>query len=304
MEKKIKVLMVDDEERFRETTGKMLNKKGYETTMVGTGEDAIEVLKKAPHDVVILDIKMPGIGGHEALSQIKKIRPEAQVIMLTGHGGLDSAKEALSRGAFDYLSKPCNIDLLVAKINSAYAGTTQREAKEEKLAGDIMIRAEDYSSVTLNNTVREAFDQLMRSFEGLVTSERLMETGHRSLLVFDEKGELAGFLCIRDLIGALRPSYLSAPKPSLADSIRYSPMFWTGLFTTQAKALADKKVGDIISEDPPLEVDEKANLMEVAELMYSEDARRVVVKREGRVVGVLREQELFFEMANIILGRS
>ena len=300
MGKNIKVLMVDDEERFRETTGKMLSKKGYETVMVGSGEEAVEALRMEPADVVVLDIRMPGMDGHQALSEIKRIRPETQVIMLTGHGNLDSAKEALVRGAFDYLNKPCNIDVLAAKIDQAYAAGSKEVRRRELTVGDVMIRIEDYSTVDEESTVRDALRQLLASFEGLMASNRVMETGHRSLLVFDRKGELAGILSIRDLLGALRPAYLTAPRPSLADSVRYSPMFWTGLFTTQARNLSAKKVGDIMSE-APMEVEENANLMEVADLMYREGQRRLVVKSKDKVVGIVREQDLFFELVRIVL---
>ncbi|MEW6672255.1 MAG: response regulator [Thermodesulfobacteriota bacterium] len=297
---KIRVLMVDDEEQFRASTSKILTKKGYETTMAASGEEAIRILKEKPQDVIVLDIKMPGMGGHEALAEIKKIRPQVQVIMLTGHGTVDSAKESLVTGAYDYLGKPCDIDLLAAKINDAFAAARKGVPLREKSARDIMIHIDDYSSVTVDNTVKEAIEQLRRSFEGFVSSGRVMETGHRSLLVFDRKNELVGILSILDLIDAVRPAYLSAPKPSMADSMQFSPMFWSGLFTTQVKALALKKVGTVMSESPP-SVDEDTNLMEIADLMYREQIRRIIVRSKGKVIGIVREQELFFEMARIIL---
>jgi len=300
MAEKIRVLMVDDEQQFRATTSRLLQKRGYETTIAGSGEEAIHILKQEPHDVVILDIKMPGIDGHEALSQIKEIRPETEVIMLTGHGTPDSAKESLVRNAFDYLNKPCPMDVLCAKINDAYAARHRDEPREEKKARDIMIHIGDYTTLTEDNTVRDAIKKLMESFKGLVSSSRIMETGHRSLLVFDQSKQLTGVLSIVDLIKAVRPSYLSAPKPSMADSMQYSSMFWSGLFTSQTRALADKKVADIMSESPPT-VDEDSNLMEVADLMYRENLRRVIVSSKGNVIGVVREQELFFEMANLIM---
>ncbi len=291
--------MVDDEDQFRATTSRLLTKRGYDTTMAGTGEEAIEILKNKPHDVVVLDVKMPGIDGHEALSRIKRINPETQVIMLTGHGTPDSAKESLLREAFDYLNKPCDIDILCLKINDAYAAKHYGEPIEEKAARDIMIHIDDYTMVSEDDTIKGTIQKLMESFKGLVSSSRIMETGHRSLLVFDEKNELAGILSILDLIEAVRPAYLSAPKPSTADSVQFSSMFWAGLFTTQTKMLADKKVKDIMSESP-LRVDENTNLMEVANLMFCERCRRVIITSNDRVIGIVREQELFFEMANII----
>lgn len=297
---KIKVLMVDDEEQFRSTTSRILTRKGYETTMAASGEEAIEVIRKSRQDVVVLDMKMPGLDGNETLSEIKKIHPETAVIMLTGHGTLDSAKRSLQHGAFDYISKPCDIDLLASKINDAYDASGKRlEEKEEKKARDIMIPLEDYTSISADSTVREAIEALRKSYESFLSTGKVMECGHRSILVFDARGRLSGILSILDLVKALRPAYLTAPKPSMADSLRYSPMFWSGLFTTQAKSLIGKKVAEIMS-GPPLLIEEDANLMEVAEMMVTERARRLAVTRKGSVIGVVREQELFFEISRIV----
>lgn len=305
MTQKIRVLMVDDEEKFRATVGKILRRRGFETTMAGTGEEALAILTEKPHDVVVLDIKMPGMDGHEALARIREIRPRARVIMLTGHGNEQSAHQALKQGAFDYLNKPCDIDLLAAKINNAYTTRAQAGAlRGEKTAGDIMIHVADYTTISQDQTVKEAMEQLLLSFEGFISSSRVMETGHRSILVFDDQNQLVGLLSIQDLIAACRPAYLSAPKPSMADSMQYSAMFWTGLFTAQVQNMADKKVADIMSDSPPF-VSDDTNLMELANLMHGERIRRVVVRDgSGNVVGVVREQELFFEMAEIILKRA
>lgn len=300
MAKEIKVLMVDDEEQFRATTSKILSKRGFETTIAGSGEEAITLLKEKPQDVVILDIKMPGMDGQETLTEIKEMLPDVQVIMLTGHGDEASAKEALTRGAFDYLTKPCDIDLMASKIQDASAAIRHGVPKEEKKARDIMIHVNDYTRITVDNTVKEAIQALIRSFEGLECSSRIMQTGHRSVLVFDHNNELAGILSIQDLIKAIRPAYLSAPKPSMADSVQYSTMFWSGLFTTQTKALANQKV-DALMSDRIISVDENANLMEIVDLMYNESIRRVIVTSRGRTVGIVREQEIFFEITNIIL---
>jgi len=291
--------MVDDEAQFRSTTSRILTRRGYETTVAESGEEAIEILKTSPQDVVILDIRMPGIDGHEALNRIKKIAPNVQVIMLTGHGGGQSAKESLEHGAFDYLNKPCDIELLSLKINDAW-GAAQGNVGEEKKAGDIMIPIENYTTIDSDSTIKEGIERLKQSFESAAATSRIMETGHRSILVMDRTGELVGILSILDLIEGVRPAYLSAPKPSMADSMQYSPMFWSGLFTTQAKGLVDKKIKDVMS-DAPLKIHKDTNLMEIANLLFIEKIRRMAVTQEGKVVGVVREQEIFFEMARIIL---
>lgn len=297
--KNIKLLMVDDEKQFRETTAKILSRRGYQTTVAASGEEALDVLGKERHDVVVLDIKMPGMDGLDALAKIKELDKSVQVIMLTGHGGEESAKESLKHGAFDYLNKPCEIDLLTARINDAFL-SGQKGKKEERKAKNVMISVEDYTTIGPDSTVREGIERLKSSFETFVSTSRIMQTGHRSILVLDTRGKLIGVLTILDLAQALRPSYLSAPKPSMADSMQYSPMFWTGLFTSQVKKLADKKIRDIMSPPPPA-IDEDTNLMEVANLLYTKQSRRLAVMRGDTLVGVVREQEIFFEVARIIL---
>jgi len=108
MGKNIRVLMVDDEEQFRSTTSKTLTRRGFDTTVAESGEAAVKILKESEQDVVVLDVKMPGMDGHEALREIRKIDPHVKVIMLTGHGTMASAKESLEDEAFDYLSNLLN----------------------------------------------------------------------------------------------------------------------------------------------------------------------------------------------------
>jgi DNA-binding response OmpR family regulator len=302
MTKKIKVMMVDDEERFREITSILLNKKGFETTIAASGEEAIEIIKESPQDVVILDVKMGGMDGHAALAEIKKIAPETQVIMLTGHGNLESAISSRDLAAFDYLNKPCDIDLLAIKINEAYAVKQSKVVQAEKKVKDIMTDIEDYSTVSVKTTVKEAIMELFNSLNELVTSSRIRETGQRALLVFDEKKNLSGILSIKDLIKEVRPFYLSVPKSSMAESVRFSHVMtsgWDELFTIQLKALADKKVGELTLEPTPM-IDENANLMEVADMLFNTKQTRLIVTSGKKAVGILREQDLFFEIVNIV----
>ena len=296
----IKVLMVDDEEQFRATTKKLLNRRGFETILAGSGEEAIEKLEEKPN-VVILDIKMPGMDGHEALKEIKSRTPDVPVIMLTGHGTMPSAREALIVGAFDYLSKPCDIDILAAKITDAYQQMKAAGVAEEKKVMDVMIPVEDYTTMKGSRTIGEAILKLKESFTSKVSTSRIMETGHRSILILDDNSEVEGILSIRDLLKGIMPAYLGASKPSMADSIQYSPMFWSGMFTSEVKALAKKEVRDLMSP-APLTLDGESNLMEAAHLMVTNRLRRLVVLKSGKVAGVIREQDLFFEIERIQKG--
>jgi FixJ family two-component response regulator len=295
---KIKVLMVDDEEQFRETTEKLLNRRGFKTILAGSGEAAIDKLSEFP-DVVILDIKMTGMDGHQALKEIKKRSPELPVIMLTGHGAMPSAREALVEGAFDYLSKPCDMDLLAAKITEAYRHGKKERPPEEKNVMDVMIPIEEYTTLKRNQTIAEAILRLRESFASKISTSRIMETGHRSVMVLDDRGRIEGIVAITDLLEAIMPVYLSVPKPSMADTIQYSPMFWKGMFTREVKALAKRQVKEIMSS-APLTIDGESNLMEAAGKMIENGARRLAVVRSGELVGVIREQDLFFEMEKIL----
>ncbi len=298
MSEKIKVLMVDDEDQFRSTTKKILNKKGFDTILAASGEEAIDKLAENP-DVVILDIKMPGMDGHQALREIKKHSSDLPVIMLTGHGAEPSAREALGEGAFDYLSKPCDINLLAAKIEDACRHGEQPGEFEEKRVIGAMVPLQEYTTLTGDCSVRDAILALRETFTAKISTSRIMETGHRSILVMDGKVRIQGVLSIRDLLEMIMPSYLSAPKPSTADSIQYSPMFWKGMFGKTVLEKASIKIKDVMSPAPPT-IDGKASLMEAAYVMVNENARRLVVELEGNVAGVIREQDLFFEIEKIL----
>ena len=124
------VLIVDDEEDFRETLTKRLKKREVDASGVPSGEEAIKLLKDKMFDVVILDIKMPGgMDGIEALAEIKKIQPLAEVILLTGHASVETSIEGMKLGAFDYLLKPIKLDELLKKIALAIE---KKDAQDHK----------------------------------------------------------------------------------------------------------------------------------------------------------------------------
>jgi DNA-binding NtrC family response regulator len=126
------VLVVDDEVQFVETLVKRLAKRGVKTGSAHSGQEALEVLAGSGAtrtDVVVLDVKMPGMDGLETLAAIKEKHPLVEVIMLTGHATVESAIEGMKRGAFDYLMKPCDLDLLMDKLNQAAVKKRAHEAK-------------------------------------------------------------------------------------------------------------------------------------------------------------------------------
>ncbi len=123
------VLLVDDEVEFLETLVKRLKRRNLAVTGVTSGEAALEALGRLPVDVVVLDVKMPGMDGLTALREIKKRVPLVEVIMLTGHASMEVAIEGMEQGAFDYLMKPMDIDELLYKLQDAYKKKTLHEER-------------------------------------------------------------------------------------------------------------------------------------------------------------------------------
>ena len=116
----IRVLLVDDEERFVQNLAKLLRGRGFEVATAFDGAAGVAAVEKSEgFDVVLLDVKMPGMDGIETLRNIKEISPETEVVMLTGHANVETGIAAMREGALDYLMKPCDIEDLVAKITEA-----------------------------------------------------------------------------------------------------------------------------------------------------------------------------------------
>jgi len=126
----MKMMLVDDEERFLSTTQKLLSRKGYDVLTASSGTDALDILRTHNIHVVILDVKMPGMDGIETLNAIKRNYPLVEVIMLTGHGTIDSAVEGLKAGATDYLTKPTDVQDLIEKAEEAFS---KRQVLEDKI---------------------------------------------------------------------------------------------------------------------------------------------------------------------------
>jgi DNA-binding NtrC family response regulator len=125
----IKVLLVDDEVEFLETLIKRMKKRNLDISGVKSGEEALIALNQNPVDVVILDVRMPGMDGIETLKEIKRRHPLIEVIMLTGHASVEVAVQGMELGAFDYLMKPMNIDELLYKVEDAYKSKSIQEKK-------------------------------------------------------------------------------------------------------------------------------------------------------------------------------
>jgi len=126
---KFKVLIVDDELDYLETIVKRLRARDVDVSGVESGYLALEALDRSSPDVIILDVRMPGLDGIETLREIKKRKPLTEVIMLTGHASVESGIQGMQLGAFDYLMKPIALDELLEKVRQAYARKLVQEGQ-------------------------------------------------------------------------------------------------------------------------------------------------------------------------------
>jgi len=125
------IMLVDDEVPFVETMAKRLASRNIETIIAFSAEEGLEKVKENQNiDIIVLDIKMPGMDGIEALKEIKKRTPLVEIIMLTGNATIESAIDAMKLGAYDFLTKPIDIEELVSKVEAA---TKKKREHEEKI---------------------------------------------------------------------------------------------------------------------------------------------------------------------------
>lgn len=115
----VTVLIVDDEDKVRSYLARLLHKRGYRTRAARDGAEALALLKEYEAEIILLDVLMPGASGIEVLPEIKRLRPEAEVIMLTGNASGAVGVEGIRLGAFDYLLKPIDLPQLLQRMEAA-----------------------------------------------------------------------------------------------------------------------------------------------------------------------------------------
>jgi DNA-binding NtrC family response regulator len=172
----LRLLVVDDEETFRRVAVRELAAMGFDVRGVSSGEEALEVLQQQDADVILLDIKLPGMDGLETLQAIKESRPLAEVIMLTGHGTIETAIRSIRLGAYDYLTKPCKLEELEALILKA--GEKRALQQENRLLRQELARRDHLDEfIGRSQALRETVQLI----------ERVAATDH-TVLILGESG--------------------------------------------------------------------------------------------------------------------
>jgi DNA-binding NtrC family response regulator len=155
---KINLLIVDDEEQFLASISKSLELRGFNVVTVNRGEMALAVARNQPIDIALVDLKMPGMDGEETLKALKKEHAWMEVVILTGHGTINSAASCTREGAYAYLQKPCELDQLMMTLTTAYKKRVMSKKKIEEEKLNAMLK------ISMGNSPREILKKL-REFD-------------------------------------------------------------------------------------------------------------------------------------------
>jgi len=155
-DEKINLLIVDDEEQFLNSISRRLKARDFHVIAVDRGEKALEAARKQEIDIALVDLKMPGMDGEETLKALKKEHEWMEVVILTGHGSVESAVECIQDGAYKYLQKPCELDTLLEVLKEAYMKKVinKQQLKEERLS-DLMAYAQGTSPLDILRKLKE-----------------------------------------------------------------------------------------------------------------------------------------------------
>jgi DNA-binding NtrC family response regulator len=154
LEDKINLLIVDDEEQFLNSIRRSLELRDFNVTTVNRGQKALEVARNQPIDIALVDLKMPGMDGQETLEALKKEHKWMEIVILTGHGTIDSAASCSRSGAYSYLQKPYELDQLLSTLVSAYKTVVMNRKKIEEKKMESMLR------LSMSNSPREILKRL------------------------------------------------------------------------------------------------------------------------------------------------
>jgi DNA-binding NtrC family response regulator len=160
MEQDIKLLIVDDESRFLDAIATRLRKRGFDVDTAANGPEAIAKAREKRYDVALLDLKMPGMDGGEVLRVLKREHEFLEVVILTGHGSLESAVELTKLGAFGYLPKPYELEKLLDTLKDAYEARLKKKfAADEAIMQEIVSAGMGESPLAILRKLRELDDE-------------------------------------------------------------------------------------------------------------------------------------------------
>jgi CheY-like chemotaxis protein len=285
----LKLLLVDDEDDFRRATSQTLQRRGFSVTEAANGLQALEAARRERPDIVVLDLKMPGLSGIETLQRMREIEADLPVIILTGHGDFESAVAGIKLSIVDFLQKPVDVDELAGRIRALLERGAATPLNEPTIA-ELMVPASGYPRLYVDEPVTKALSVLRAAFVK-PAMEGSAPVHVRSALVYNRGEELVGIIRFTDLLKLVLPPFLEASE--------YATYF-TGMFLAQCKVVSNRSMSDIIED--LVTVDVHAPIMEAIHLMARHHIVNIPVVRDKRVVGILRERDIILQIARIVGG--
>ena len=272
MNKKIRVMLVDDEEQFVINMARILKVRGFDVFTAFSGYEAVDVIKHGGgFDVVVLDVKMPGMDGIATLKQIKKWAPDIGVIMLTGHATLSSGIQAMRKGAYDYLMKPCDIEDLTEKLKEAH------EADRIK-RHPVLWPRKTVREIALHPLKKLLPDESLDKALGMLGREA-GETAVEEVYIVDLEDRLQGVVTRKDLLNEAKKIH---PQASLT---------WVKLLENP-HWLPEKATKQIMRHDP-ITIQLNGHLTDAANQMIMNKVRCMPVLKSGRAIGIIKLQDVF-----------
>jgi len=269
----IRVLLVDDEQKFILNLARLLKFRGFEVATALDGYSALEILEaESEFDVVVLDVKMPGMDGIATLRKVRKIQPDIEIVMLTGHATLETGIQSIREGAFDYLMKPCDIEDLSEKIREACE--VERIKRRPVLWPRNLVREITWPSfvkLTIGDPLRKALEVFMRE-AGMPAKE--------SLYILGREDRFEGIVTRRDLLEAAQKMALD--QPLTWEALRHNPSL-----------LPEITLGTVMRPDHPIATNPEENLTKAAERMIEHNVRCMPVIEGHKVKGFIRLQDIF-----------
>lgn len=238
---KASILVVDDNANLARTTAMILNRKGYAVTTAGDGGEALEKAGHQAFDIILMDIKMPVMNGVETYKQIKSIRPDAAVIMMTAYAVEDLIQEALAEGAYGVLHKPLDIERVMVLINEA------RQARQGAL---ILVVDDDPSmGTTLKNILDRRGYQVAVAHSGEEAISVARQTAHDILLIDIKLPVINGletYLGIKDINPEAVAIFMTAYRQEVSDLVKEA--LRNNAYTCLYKPLDIEELLNLISE--------------------------------------------------------
>ena len=269
----IHVLLVDDEETFVFNLARLLRFRGFEVATALDGYSATDLLRdKKGFDVAVLDVKMPGMDGLATLRQMKKIKPDIEVIMLTGHATIEDGIQSIREGAFDYLMKPCDIEDLSEKIKEACE--VERIRRRPVLWNRRLVKEitrSTFMKLYTMDPLKKALEVFMRE-AGMPANE--------SLYILNGADRVSGKITRRTLLDAAQKQ---TPE---------RPITWEGL-TREPELLPEIELGTVMQRGHPIAAGPDEKLAVVARRMIKHNVRCMPVLDESKMLGFIRLQDIF-----------